>query len=53
MKEIITEAVKRRKKLIEGNVALIVVDIQGGSMKLLEEHGLTGLVIEKLGGFRP
>jgi len=46
VKEIITEAVKRRKKLIEGNVALIVVDIQGGSMKLLEERGLTGLVIE-------
>ena len=46
MKEIITEAVKRRKKLIEGNTALIVVDIQGGSVKLREERGVTGLVVE-------
>jgi nicotinamidase-related amidase len=46
VKEIITEAVKRRKKLIEGNTALIVVDIQGGSVKLREEHGVTGLVVE-------
>ena len=46
MKEIITEAVKRRKKLIEGNAALIVVDIQGGSVNLSEERGLTGLSTE-------
>jgi nicotinamidase-related amidase len=46
VKEIITEAVKRRKKLIEGNTALIVVDIQGGSVKLREERGVTGLVVE-------
>ena len=33
MKEIVTKAVKRHLKLIEGNAALIVVDIQGGSVQ--------------------
>ena len=46
LKEITTKAMQRRKRLIEGNAALIVVDIQGGSLELLQKRKQAGLHTE-------
>lgn len=46
MKKIITKAMKRHKKLIEGNAALLVIDIQGKSMNYLRNQDMAGLPLE-------
>jgi nicotinamidase-related amidase len=47
VKEIVTNVMRRRKKMIEGNAALLVIDIQGGSVDLInQEVLLAGLSLE-------
>jgi len=44
--ELTTAIVKRHKKLIEGNAALMVIDIQGKSIESFENSELEGLTLE-------
>lgn len=46
MKEIITQAMGRRKKLLEGNAALLVIDIQGKSLEAVKKVQIEGLGLE-------